>query len=138
MKNHLLPILWMAANWINCFGQGNFQVSYQDLKEYEGNYEYFNNTRLQLAASPKDNILFAIINEAKYPLKAVKKDVFLDGQNSQVIFERDRLNEITSYRVISKESNHFFRFLSSEVFPERMWYPRYFSGKMCNHLQINC
>lgn len=129
MRNHLFSILLLiAAGWIDCFGQGNFQVSYQELKEYEGNYEYLNDTRLQLAATPKDNILFAVINEARYPLKAVKKDVFLDGQNSRVTFERDRANKIAGYRVISKESNRFFKFLSREVFSEKMWYPRYSAG----------
>jgi CubicO group peptidase (beta-lactamase class C family) len=128
MKNCLLCILLIAVNWLVCFSQGTLQVTYQDLKEYEGNYEYFNNTRLQFAASPKDNALFAIINETKYPLKLMKKDLFLDGQNSQVIFERNRLNKIRGYRVISKEANHFFRLLSREVFPERMWYPRYPNG----------
>lgn len=98
------------------------------MKEYEGNYEYFNNVRLQIAASPKDNVLFAIIDEGRYPLKTVRKDVFLDGQNSQVVFERNKANQITGYRVISKDSNRFFKLLSKESFSEKMWYPRRVTG----------
>jgi hypothetical protein len=117
---------WLCYSFITlgaavCFGQANSQIVYQDLKEYEGSYEYFNNTRLQLAASPRDNVLYAVINEVRYLLKTVGKDSFLDGQNSKILFERNQANQISGYRVL----NNFFKRLSKEDFSVKMWYPRY-------------
>jgi hypothetical protein len=125
MKNRLLCFLFiLLGSSLACFGQENPEIDYRALKEYEGSYEYFNNTRLQIAASPKDNLLYAIINEVRYPLKTVAKDNFLDGQNSKVLFERNAANQIVGYRV----SNNFFKLLSKENFPVKMWYPRYVNG----------
>lgn len=121
MLNCWLCFLVVSLGAAICFGQANYQIGYQDLKEYEGGYEYFNNTRLQLAASPRDNSLYAIINEVRYPLKSVGKDSFLDVQNSKILFERNKANQISGYRV----SNNFFKRLSKEDFPVKMWYPRY-------------
>jgi CubicO group peptidase (beta-lactamase class C family) len=104
-----------------CFGQENSPIDYRALKEYEGSYEYFGGTRLQAAASPRDNRLYAIINEVRYPLETVARDSFLDVQKTKVTFERDAANQITGYRV----SNNFFKRLSKENFPANIWYPRY-------------
>jgi CubicO group peptidase (beta-lactamase class C family) len=124
MKYRLLCFLFIVLGLTPCFGQKNPEPGYQALKEYEGSYEYFNSSRLQLAASPKDNLLYAIINEVRYPLKTVARDSFLDGQNSKVLFERNAVNQITGYRV----GNNFFKRLSKEDFPVNMWYPRYVAG----------
>ena len=124
MKYRLLCFLFIILGVMPCFGQKSPEPGYQALKEYEGSYEYFNNTRLQLAASPKDDLLYAIINEVRYPLKTAGRDSFLDGQNSKVLFERNAANQITGYRV----GNSFFKRLSNEDFPVKMWYPRYVAG----------
>ena len=128
LVNQFLCIFLIGVSSAVCLSQKDSKLSYQDLKEYEGSYEYFNHVRLQFAASPKDDVLYAIINEAKYPLKMVEKDVFLDGQNSKILFERNQLKKITGYQVIDKESNNFFKLLSREVFSPKMWYPRYTAG----------
>lgn len=124
MLSGWICFLVMSLSAVVSLGQANSQIGYQNLKEYEGGYEYFNNTRLQLAASPRDNTLYAIINEVRYPLKSVGKDSFLDVQNSKILFERNQANQISGYRV----SNKFFKRLSKEDFPVKMWYPRYVAG----------
>ena len=37
--------------------QQRYKVTYQQLKEYEGLYEYFNHATIKIAASPVDTIL---------------------------------------------------------------------------------
>ena len=55
-----------------------YSMSYSQLKEYEGLFEYVNNSTLKIAASPKDTILYAIINESKYKLSPIERDLFMD------------------------------------------------------------
>ena len=125
MKNRFLCFLFIILVCsLACFSQENPKIGYQALKEYEGSYEYFNNARLQLAASPKDNRLYAIINEVRYPLKTVARDSFLDVQNTKVQFERNAANQINGYRV----ANNFFKRLSQEDLPVKMWYARHVAG----------
>lgn len=40
-----------------------------DLKEFEGRYEYLNRASIQFAGSPRNGVFYAILDEAKYPLK---------------------------------------------------------------------
>lgn len=124
MSKIWLYILFISVYSTICSSQVFSQIGFRDLKEYEGTYEYVNNSRLQLAASPKDDLLYAIINEVRYPLKNVGKDSFLDVQNTKVLFERNASNQITSYRV----GDSFFKLLSKENFPVEMWYSRYVKG----------
>lgn len=43
--------------------QKPYPINYKQLKEYQGIYQYLNNSTLKIAASPRDTILYAIINE---------------------------------------------------------------------------
>ena len=100
---------------------GKYAITYTQLKEYEGHYEYLNNTTLKVAASPKDTLLYAIINESRYRLSAVEKDIFLDMTKNEVRFFRNRKNEIAGYYV----GGDTLKLLSRKVnFPKTMWYPR--------------
>ena len=58
------------------------------LLEYEGNYEYVSESTLDIVASELDTTLYAIIDEAKYPLKYMSKGTFTNIQDVLVIFER--------------------------------------------------
>ena len=40
----------------------------QDLKRFEGRYEYLHGASIQIAGSPRNGVLYAILDEAKYPL----------------------------------------------------------------------
>lgn len=103
------------------YSQQTFKITYEQLKEYEGIYEYQNNTTLQIAASPKDTILYAIINESKYALKPFEKDIFLNMSKEKVTFLRNSASLITGYT--SQEKT--FNLISKKVvFPKEMWYAR--------------
>jgi CubicO group peptidase (beta-lactamase class C family) len=104
-----------------CFSQQKYKVNYEQLKEFEGLYEYYNHTTLKLAASPKDTILYAIFDKSRYPLTPSGKDLFLNMQKVNVQFIRNQSNTITSY-INGKDT---FNLLSKNVFfPKEMWFPR--------------
>ncbi len=112
-----------------CFSQ-TYKVTYGQLKEFEGLYEYANNTTLKIAASPKDTLLYAVINESKYKLTPFGKDLFLNMSNEKVQFFRTASNTIVGY-VSGKDS---FKLLSKKVFfPKTIWYPRLTTAKNFNY-----
>lgn len=118
-KTYLLLLLLLSAFY--GYSQQKFKITYEQLKEYEGVYEYKNNTTLQIAASPKDTILYAIINDSKYALKPSEKDVFLNMSQETVTFQRDQSSVINGYLSDGKTS----KLLNKKVvFPKEMWYPR--------------
>ena len=101
--------------------QKRYPTTYQQLKEYEGNYDFVNHASLSIAASPKDTLLYAIINKSSYPLTPFAKDVFLNVSKNKITFFRNNTGSIAGY--IS--DNDSFRLLDKHVyFPETMWYPR--------------
>lgn len=126
--NLLLTLLLTATL---CYSQPEYKITYNQLKEFEGVYEYLNNTTLKIAASPKDNLLFAIINESKYPLTPTSKDLFLNSSKEKVRFIRDKSNHITGY----VSGNDTFKLLNKKVkFPLEMWYPRINGSKEFKYL----
>jgi CubicO group peptidase (beta-lactamase class C family) len=118
-KPCLLAVLVLTTFY--SYAQQKFNVTYKQLKEYEGLYEYLNKTTLKIAASPKDTILYAIINESKYTLRSVEKDVFFDMAKNTIRFFRNKQNQIAGYY----KGEDTFNLLPQKVtFPEKMWYPR--------------
>lgn len=104
------------------FAQPAYKVAYGQLKEYEGLYEYFNKGTIKIAVSPRDTIVYAIINESKYKLSPVGKDLFMDMTKTQVQFFRNKKNKISGYFHAGKDT---FNLISKKVnFPKTMWYPR--------------
>lgn len=112
----------------SCFlsrAQDKYSMRYEDLKKYEGRYEYIGGSTLEIAASPKDLILFAIIDDARYALTPSQKDVFLNPAKQAVNFIRDNQQNITGYTAVSEAPGKLFRLLTRNTsFPEEMWYPR--------------
>lgn len=98
------------------------------LSEYEGQYEYENGTTLIMVRGPNDEILYASINGARYPLRPTKRDVFLNNEDVEVIFARDDRGKIIGYREkrsANLESNPLFRLLDrSKRLPSSIWHPR--------------
>lgn len=84
---------------------------YETLLAYEGKYEYINNTTLELKASALDTTLYAIIDDAKYPLKYVALDSFIDMQGSSVIFKRNKRNKIIEYT----SDNQTFKLITAAI-----------------------
>jgi CubicO group peptidase (beta-lactamase class C family) len=118
-----LPRLLLFAILFSLKGKSQ-SGSLDDLKELQGRYQYFNNLSIQFAASPRDGVLYAILDEAKYPLKKLGPDFFMDRQGSHVVFERDPQKRISGYRLHEKNATNFFRRISTADFPESMWYAR--------------
>lgn len=118
-KFHLFIIL--LATSLTVSAQQPYPVTYQQLKAFQGVYEYTNHTTLKIAASPKDTLLYAVIGESMYPLKPAEQDLFLDGTKNKVRFFRNKDNAVTGYSV----RNDTFRLLDKNVsFPAAIWYAR--------------
>lgn len=92
---------------------------YENLFDYEGKYEYVGNTTLELQASALDTTLYAVIDNAKYPLNLIALDSFTDMQGSPVIFERDKSNKVISYTTDGQE----FKLLTKDIDKSNM-FPR--------------
>jgi CubicO group peptidase (beta-lactamase class C family) len=92
---------------------------YESLFDYEGKYEYVDNTTLELKVSAMDTTLYAIIDNAKYPLKFITLDSFTDMQGSSVIFERDNSKKVISYKSDGQE----FKLITKDIDKSNM-FPR--------------
>ena len=71
---------------------------YEKLLDYEGTYEYVNQSTLNIVASEPDTTLYAVIDKAKYPLNHIALDSFTNIQDIPVVFKRDKSNKVISYR----------------------------------------
>ncbi len=110
---------------INCNSQRKYIFTHEILKEFEGTYEYVNDTKLEIAASPRDTLLYAIINESKYALTPFKKDVFLNSLKQEVTFIRNKSKDIIGYTVNDKNPYLIFKLITKDVtFSDKMWHPR--------------
>lgn len=65
------------------------------LAAFEGVYAYHDNTSLVLVAT--DTTLFAVIDEAKYPLRALGNDRFLNGVGDTIPFRRRADGAVTRF-----------------------------------------
>ncbi len=114
MKSILLFSLVLTA----CsFERPNNQL--KKLFEYEGMYEYINGSTLNLLASELDTTLYAIIDNAKYPLNYIAGDSFTNIQNIAVTFQRNANNKVISYQT----EGQTFHLLSTNI-PHPEFYPR--------------
>jgi len=92
---------------------------YEKLLEYEGNYEYVDKTTLDIMASEFDTTLYALVDNAKYPLKHIVLDSFTNIQDVPVVFERAKSNRVKGYRTDGIE----FKLITSEIEKTEM-FPR--------------
>lgn len=67
----------------------------QDLAEFEGRYAYRDGGELELVAHR--GALFAVIGEAKYPLRRQGADIFINGLNQAVPFQRNAAGAVTAF-----------------------------------------
>ena len=84
------------------------------LYQYEGRYEYVDNGTLDIVASPLDTVIYAVIDEAKYPLRHINKDTFANIQDVPVIFQRNEAGAVSGYLV----DNQTFKLITTDF--ERM------------------
>jgi len=66
-----------------------------------------------------DTTLYAVIDNAKYPLKFIAIDSFTDMRGSSVIFERDNSKKVISYKSDGQE----FKLLTKDIDKSNM-FPR--------------
>ena len=92
---------------------------YEILLDYEGKYDYINNSTLELKTSEVDTTLYALINNAKYPLKYIALDSFIDIQGSSVVFKRNEIKDIVSF----ESDGQAFKLLDANIQKTEM-YPR--------------
>ncbi|MFT5667445.1 MAG: hypothetical protein ACI9DK_001639, partial [Vicingaceae bacterium] len=92
---------------------------YEQLLDYEGTYEYVNESTLYIIASEFDKTLYAVIDKAKYPLKHIALDTFANIADISVIFERDKSNQVIAY----KTDGQNFKLIASD-FEKMEMFPR--------------
>lgn len=120
MKNTFCLIVMISISQF-VFTQPHYKMTYDQLKEFEGLYEYINKTSLKIAASPVDTLLYAIIDKSKYPLTPYGKDLFENRQKDKIRFFRNKSNVIAGYTIYNDTLN----LISKNVFfPNEIWYPR--------------
>jgi CubicO group peptidase (beta-lactamase class C family) len=118
-KNLSNPVILFAIILVvDCSGIKE-QSQYDKLVDYEGKYEYSNPDSLILAASNFDTTLYAIIDDAKYPLKYIARDTFETPQKIPLVFQRDENNKVISYQT----DGSTFR-LKGKTIGSQDWFPR--------------
>jgi CubicO group peptidase (beta-lactamase class C family) len=106
---HLAAAQQPAADWLR-------------LRDFEGEYDYQRGANLQMAASPRDGQLYALIAGARYPLYALPlPDAFRNSGHDTVRFQRDTAGRVAGYTVSGQQ---FRRRPGAVAFPATMWYPR--------------
>ena len=97
--SHWMRVLVLCCvTFLGCFSSKE-RLEYEELKVYEGRYEYIEGTTLDIIASPLDTSLYAVIDKAKYPLKYVGLDSFLNMQGDPVVFIRNDAKQLVGYEV---------------------------------------
>ncbi len=120
MKNHfkIWTILFLTIIVSGC-SVVKEKSQLEKLSDYEGKYEYSNPKSLIIAASNFDTTLYAIIDDAQYPLKYVSRDTFETPQKIPVIFQRDNDNEVESYLT----EGEVYKLLGKTI-EKQEWFPR--------------
>lgn len=101
-RSLLLTAILAAVTWSG-------GASAQALDDYTGTYRYQGG--VALAMVPADSILFAVIDEAKYPLRFIGGDRIVNGPGDTIPFRRDAAGNVTGF----VERGTFFPRLSPAV-----------------------
>lgn len=64
--------------------------------DYTGTYQYRNGITIELL--PKDSLLLAVLDEAYYPMRFVRKDLFINVSGDTIPFQRDASGRVISLR----------------------------------------
>ena len=107
-------------------GIAQVATSHESLTEYQGTYEFQSAGTVDIAASPVDNRLYALLDGAKYPLSATTEpDVFTNVSDDRVVFERDECGAVLGYRLPDSNPGTLYRRHEGDTeFPVSMWYPK--------------
>jgi CubicO group peptidase (beta-lactamase class C family) len=102
----------------SCSNKGKLYPS-DTFPQYKGVYEYLNSSTIIITPSDFDSTLYAILDDAKYPLRYVKNDTFMNSTNDLVIFKRDDKNEVRAFEV----GGDVFELIRKDT-TTREWFPR--------------
>lgn len=123
MKHYFLLAVFLFS-YVGSDAQSAYKANFKELKALEGTYAYIENRTLQIAASPKDTLLYALIGTEQYKLRPYGKDVFLNNANQEVKFVRQG-GKIVGYKVKDDQPDKIYKLLSTGVtFSEKIWYAR--------------
>ena len=119
----ILPVLFITTILATGCISPKEKSELNKLAKYEGKYEYVNNTTLDIIASEFDTTLYAVIDKAKYPLKHITLDSFVNIADIPVVFERDKSNRVIGY----KTDGQLFKLITPnieklEMFPRKELY----------------
>jgi len=109
MNRPLLIALTFAATMLRA---APLPAQQQPLAAYEGEFAYHGDTPLLIVA--RDSLLFAVIDEARYPLRRLDGDRFINAGNDTIPFRRAADNSIAGF----VERGVFFARRSAHVDPE--------------------
>ncbi len=73
------------------------RIAPNPLNEYLGTYEYQRQYGGSLQLLPKDSLLVAVIDEAEYPVRRLRRDLFLNGQGDTIPFRRDAAGAVAGF-----------------------------------------
>jgi CubicO group peptidase (beta-lactamase class C family) len=85
-----LPLLFLAAGVAAVEARGQ-----RSLGEYQGSYAYHGTSSIALVAG--DSTLYAVIGEAKYPLRWLARDRFQNGVGDTIPFRRDAAGAVSGF-----------------------------------------
>ncbi|HEY0930257.1 MAG TPA: serine hydrolase [Gemmatimonas sp.] len=77
-------------------GTGSALADSLQLAGYEGQYQYRDGDTLTIVADR--GRVVAVLDEAKYPLRAVAVDTFMNGSGDRIPFLRDATGRVTAFR----------------------------------------
>lgn len=104
--------LWVAAAGAVAITPPTRAQVQRRLADYEGVYAYHGGSQLLIVAA--EPLLFAVIDDAKYPLRLLDEDTFKNGSGDTIPFRRSADGSVSGF----VERGIFFKRLSTTVDPE--------------------
>lgn len=95
---------WQAGNGLILTEDNpyNSNITSDELKHFEGFYEYKNGKQFQLSYNTKQGDLNALIHGVSYPIYHENGDVFSDIGSEPVYFKRNNQKQIIGYSLLEK------------------------------------
>src|SRR5580698_2486553 len=109
-----LLIVFLSAINFSALSQLSNKISHQEVKQFEGTYEFRDNTTLQIAVSPKDTMLYALIGKSKYKLTPYKKNIFLTASKQEVYFKENE-SGATGFTINDDTPDKFYKRITKTV-----------------------
>ncbi|TAE24246.1 MAG: class C beta-lactamase-related serine hydrolase [Cytophagales bacterium] len=91
-RTNTLLLLFFCLAFTGSFAQRGQNVP----SDYTGTYQYRNGVLIELI--PKDTLLLAVLDGAQYPMRMVRKDLFINVVGDTIPFQRDASDRVISLR----------------------------------------